>query len=118
MPLAPPIRWKRISKPRALEKGYAFYFDEKKAAHAVGFFESFLVHSKGKFAGKPFTLLEWQKKEVIEELFGWQRCDTDTRRYRVGYIELPKKNSWPPLASAGGGKPTGSQLSSLASLST
>lgn len=99
MPLAPPIRWKRISKPRALEKGYAFYFDEKKAAHAVGFFESFLVHSKGKFAGKPFTLLDWQKREVIEELFGWQRCDTDTRRYRVGYIELPKKNGKSTLLS-------------------
>lgn len=89
MPLPPPIRWKRLSKAKALEKGYDFYFDEKKAAHAVSFFERFLIHSKGKFAGQPFTLLDWQREQVIEELFGWQRVDTDARRYRVGYIELP-----------------------------
>jgi phage terminase large subunit-like protein len=118
MPLPPPIRWKRTSKQSALEKGYAFYFDEEKAAHAVGFFERFLIHSKGKFAGKPFELLPWQKTEVIEELFGWQRCDTDTRRYRVGYVELPKKNVWPPLASAGGGTPTGNRRFSQVSRST
>lgn len=118
MPLPPPTRWKRISKAEALEKGLDYYFDEKKAEHAVGFFEKFLIHSKGQFAGKSFTLLPWQKEEVIEELFGWCRCDTDTRRYRVGYIELPKKNFWPPLALAGGGKPTGSPLSSLASACT
>lgn len=92
MPLPPPTRWKRLSKAKALEKGYDFYFDEKKAAHAVSFFERFLIHSKGKFAGQPFTLLDWQREQVIEELFGWQRRDTDKRRYRVGYIELPKKN--------------------------
>lgn len=89
MPLPPPIRWKRISKAEALEQGLGFYFDEKKAAHAVGFIEKFLIHSKGRFAGKPFTLLEWQRVEVIEELFGWMRVDTDTRRYRIGYIEVP-----------------------------
>ena len=99
MPLPPPIRWKRISKAKALEKGYDFYFDEGKAAHAVGFFERFLIHSKGKFAGQPFTLLDWQREQVIEELFGWQRVDTDTRRYRVGYIELPKKNGKSTLLS-------------------
>lgn len=107
MPLPPPIRWKRISKAEALEQGLGFYFDEKKAAHAVGFIEKFLIHSKGRFAGKPFTLLEWQRVEVIEELFGWMRVDTDTRRYRVGYIEVPKKNGvLAPAAGRRGGQDT------------
>lgn len=92
MPLPPKIRLPRLSKSEALEQGLSFYFDPAKAQHAVDFFEKFLVHSKGQFAGKPFTLLPWQKHDVIEELFGWMRCDTDTRKFRIGYIEVPKKN--------------------------
>ena len=89
MPLPPPIRLTRTSKADALKQGLNFYFDQRKADHAVGFFESFLVHSKGKFAGKPFVLLDWQREDVIEELFGWMKTETDTRKYRIGYIELP-----------------------------
>ena len=105
MPLPTPIRWKRISKSDALEKGFGYYFNQAKADHAVGFFERFLIHSKGKFAGKPFKLLDWQRTDVIEELFGWMRVDTDTRRHRVGYIEVPKKNGvLAPAAGRGGGQ--------------
>lgn len=99
MPLPPPTRLKRISKADALEQGLPYYFDQRKADHAVGFFESFLIHSKGRFAGKPFTLLDWQREDVIEELFGWMKVETDTRKFRVGYIELPKKNGKSTLLS-------------------
>jgi phage terminase large subunit-like protein len=34
-------------------------------------------------------LLDWQRQDVIEELFGWMKVETDTRKYRIGYIELP-----------------------------
>lgn len=99
MPLPPKILLPRISRDEAVEQGEPYYFDETKAAHAVGFFEKFLIHSKGRFAGKPFTLLPWQKHDVIEELFGWMRTDSDTRKYRVGYIEVPKKNGKSTLLS-------------------
>ena len=99
MPLPPPIRLKRISRAEALEQGLDFYFDPKKADHAVGFFENFLIHSKGRFAGKPFRLLDWQREDVIEEIFGWMKVETDTRKFRVGYIELPKKNGKSTLLS-------------------
>ena len=92
MPVPQKIHWKRISRAEALKKGLDFYFDESKANHAVGFFENFLIHSKGRFAGQPFVLLPWQKHDVIEEIFGWMRVDSDTRRFRVAYIEVPKKN--------------------------
>lgn len=79
----------RLPKAEAVKQGRKFYFDQAKADHAVAFFETFLTHSKGQFAGKPFALLPWQKEDVIEEIFGWMKTETDTRKYRVGYIEVP-----------------------------
>lgn len=76
-----------------------FYFDEKAAQVAVAFFERLLVHSKGEWAGKPFKLQEWQKEEVIRPLFGWKRNIDNSRRYRRGYIEIPRKNGKSTLAS-------------------
>lgn len=92
MPLPKKTLLPRLSKQEAVKQGLSFYFDQAKAQHAVDFFERFLVHSKGKFAGQPFTLLPWQKHDVIEELFGWMRVDNDARKFRIGYIEVPKKN--------------------------
>ena len=99
MPLPKKTRLPRLSRSEAADQGKSFYFDPEKAQHAVDFFEKFLVHSKGKFAGQPFTLLEWQKTEVIEELFGLMRLDTYTRKFRVGFIEVPKKNGALALAA-------------------
>lgn len=62
------------------------------------FFENFLRHSKGQFAGVPFTFLDWQWDKVIRPLFGWKRKD-GTRRFRKGYIEVPKKNGKSSLCS-------------------
>ena len=55
------------------------------------FFRRFLRHSKGQWASKPFELLDWQWDKVVAPLFGWKRAD-GTRRFRRGYIEVPKKN--------------------------
>jgi hypothetical protein len=94
-----------LPKADAIKQGLNYYFDEDKAAHAVAFFEQFLIHSKGRFAGKPFTLLPWQKHDVIEEIFGFMRVETDTRKHRVGYIEVPKKNGvLAPAAGCRGGQ--------------
>ena len=74
----------------AKRQGLEYYFDPDSARHAIGFFQEWLRHSKGKHAGKPFTLLEWQEV-MIGELFGWKRLDDDTRRFRVAYISTAKK---------------------------
>lgn len=84
-------RLKRLSRSAAVDAGISYYFNEDRAAHAVEFFEAFLRHSKGRWAGQPFTLLEWQRTDVIEELFGWLRIEDDTRRFRHAYISTPKK---------------------------
>ena len=76
-----------------------FHFDENAANIAVLFFERFLHHSKGEWAGRPFQLEQWQKDQVIRPLFGWKRAD-GTRRYRRAYIEIPRKNGKSTLGAA------------------
>lgn len=67
------------------------HFDLKAAERVRTFFAKFLRHGKGEWAGQPFTLLEWQWRDVIAPLFGWKRPD-GTRRFRRAGIWVPKKN--------------------------
>jgi phage terminase large subunit-like protein len=71
----------------ALREGCAF--DGRAADRVCLFFEKFLKHSKGVFAGKPFVLQPWQR-DLLRRLYGWKRPD-GTRRFRRAYIEVPKK---------------------------
>ena len=70
----------------------AFYFDRNAADRACDFFPRYLRHIKGEWAGQPFELAEWQKREVIRPLFGWKRRSDGTRRYRMLYLEEGRKN--------------------------
>ena len=74
------------------------WFDLSAARRVDRFFSRFLRHSKGEWAGKPFDLLEWQRRDVIYPLFGWRKPD-GTRRFRMAYIEVPKKNGKSALCS-------------------
>ena len=42
-----------------------------RAMRVVKFFERVLVHTKGRFARKPFVLMSWQRDKIIVPLFGW-----------------------------------------------
>ena len=75
-----------------------FYFDKKAAASAVRFFERYLVHIKGKWAGESFRLEKWQQDDIIVPLFGCRRAD-GSRQYRTCYIEIPRKNGKSSLCS-------------------
>ena len=66
------------------------YFDQEEGQRFVAFFERFLHHSKGKWAGDPFTLLPWQQF-MISSLFGWKRSD-GTRRFRTLFCAVGRKN--------------------------
>ncbi len=76
---------------RDLEEGpgRGLRFDRAAAEHALQFF-GFLRHSKGEWAGQPFALERWEQF-IIWVLFGWKRPD-GTRRYRTGFIMIPRKN--------------------------
>jgi phage terminase large subunit-like protein len=95
-----------------------WYFDEDKAQRVIDFFQ-FLQPSQGEFAGKPLELMPWQIF-IICNIYGWYKPD-GTRRFREGYVEIPRKNGKSTLLSGvglymlfGDGEP-GSQVYTAAS---
>jgi phage terminase large subunit-like protein len=91
------IQWIRSeSDERAVAAGCRF--DLAAAERVRSLFSRLLRHSNGEWAGQPFALMDWQWQEVVAPLFGWIRPD-GTRRYRRGYLEVPKKNGKSALFS-------------------
>jgi phage terminase large subunit-like protein len=80
-----------------------FRFNEERADKAVDFFTNHLAHTKGRWAGSPFILEDWQADDIIRPLFGTEALYEEQglwlRRYRKAYIELPKKNGKSELGS-------------------
>lgn len=68
-----------------------YYFDQEAADRAISFIERFCTHTKGELAGKPFLLEDWQK-DITAKIFGWKNKETDLRKYRTVFIEVPRKN--------------------------
>ena len=81
---------------RDLESGEGIYFDADEAQKAIRFF-GFLNHSKGEWAGTPLHLEPWEEF-IVGSLFGWVRED-GSRRFRVAYVEVPRKNGKSLLAA-------------------
>lgn len=89
----------RASRPKSVTLNSEKYtFDEKAAARAVRFIETFCRHYLGDLAGELMILEPWQKW-IVEELFGWKRSD-GRRRYRKAFIMIPRKNGKTQLIAA------------------
>jgi phage terminase large subunit-like protein len=68
----------------------------------VEFIETCCSHIEGALAGQPFILQPWQKA-VVGNLFGWKKQDAygrSVRRFREGFIYVPRKNGKTPFAAA------------------
>jgi phage terminase large subunit-like protein len=85
----------------ASRKKSDFWFDSEAADKAVEFFQRWLKHQKGEFAGRPLKLDKWQADEIIRPIFGWKRKD-GTRKIRTCYVEIPRKNGKTTLAAGVG----------------
>lgn len=72
-------------------------YDEDRADRVIRFIR-LLKHTKGKWAGKPFQLLDWQIK-ILQDLFG-NVDESGNRIYRKCYIEIAKKNGKSEFAAA------------------
>lgn len=87
-------RFNHPALPTCTERGE--HLCAPRAARVCGFFDHVLVHTKGRFARKPFVLTDWQRYDIVGPLMGtvgwsdtYQRY---VRRYRMGWIELGRKN--------------------------
>ena len=72
-------------------------FDGDRARRAVRFFEEALIHTDGRWAGKPFVLDPWQRQD-IETVFGTVD-ETGNRVIRTWFMGIPKKNGKSEMAA-------------------
>lgn len=75
-------------------------YDEARADRVVRFCARYLKHMKGRWAGQPFTLEDWQEWEIIRPLFGTIDPATGRRWYREALIGISRKNGKSELAAA------------------
>ena len=76
------------------------YYDPAAGERVVEWIQRFCRHSKGEWAGKPLILTDvWAG--ILRRLFGWKRAD-GTRRFRVAYIEVARKNAKSTVGAAVG----------------
>lgn len=81
-------------------KDRGLWLDDAAGAHACEFYPRFLRHSKGKWARTPVALEDWEVWWIYH-LFGWKRAD-GTRRFRISYGELARKNGKSLIAAGVG----------------
>lgn len=75
-----------------------WYYNHKRAMHAIQFIENFCRHSKGKMGGQKVILELWQKA-LISAAFGFVDIE-GLRKYRKVLLIVAKKNGKSLLASA------------------
>ncbi|GHV27041.1 terminase [Clostridia bacterium] len=73
------------------------HYDKARADHAVAFIQQ-LKHTKGKWAGKAFTLLPWQET-IVRDIFGVIK-ENGYRQFNTAFITCPKKQGKSELAAA------------------
>lgn len=110
----PACKWTRLAVERqrddlarAPSSSWPYVFDHARASRPCEFIE-LLPHIKGKWAreGRLIELEDWQCF-IITTVFGWihkkvdpkTQVETWVRRYREGYVEVPRKNAKSTLSS-------------------
>ncbi len=68
-----------------------YVLDHKKGMQILSFFPTFLNHTIGKLAGKPFVLAPFQQFTMYN-IFGWVDKETGFRRINTVYDKRAKKN--------------------------
>lgn len=78
-----------------------YWFDEAAADRACEFFPRFLTLFEGEWAGKPFELFGMQE-DILRNVFGWKHVKDNSRRARVVYVWIPRKNTKSTFAAGVG----------------
>ena len=87
---------KKYTPTRFMAEGS--YYSKDAADHAVCFIEKYCCHTKGRWDGKPFILIDWQE-QIIRDIFGTLK-ENGYRQFNTAYIEIPKKQGKSELAAA------------------
>lgn len=81
-----------------------FRFDQRRADRVVRFVQRLIVHTKGRYARRPFVLAGWQANEIIRPLYGTVTYDDQhgewVRQYRIAWLEMARKNGKSEILSA------------------
>lgn len=67
------------------------YFDEDEACRMINFGERYCNQWEGDWEGLPVKFEPWQRF-IFEQVYGWIRKDTGTRRFDEVYVQVAKKN--------------------------
>lgn len=73
------------------------HYDKDAADFAVLFIEQ-LCHTKGRWEGERFELIDWQE-QIVRDLFGVLK-ENGYRQFNTAYVEIPKKQGKSELAAA------------------
>lgn len=84
-------KWVRLACQRFIDDLDKHSFDVDKAQRILDFFPDFIRHVKGKLAGQPYELSDWEAFILIN-LFGFVDAN-GKRRFRTAYVEVARKNS-------------------------
>lgn len=90
--------WKKKTLTEIKTEFKDYYFDYEDANRVIRFFEKDLTHQLGDRAGQNFKLERWQRR-ILRHFFGWKSKTTHLRKYRVLYLEIPRKNGKSILAA-------------------
>lgn len=72
------------------------HFCKPRAQRVVDVFEHLLVHTKGRWARTAFHLTPWQRRDIVEPIFGTVEWSTEAkrfvRRYWIAWLEVARGN--------------------------
>ncbi|MEM6397493.1 MAG: terminase TerL endonuclease subunit [Bacteroidota bacterium] len=93
-------KYERLAVKRSVQhmKDDRYFFDMEAVNRVLEVFSLFR-HTKGKYAGKPFDLMDWQAF-VLAMIFGIKVKSTGLRLYRKLLLCVPKKNGKSEFAGA------------------
>lgn len=103
----PACKWTKAAVRRQLDdlerfsdESSEFYFDPTAVERVCGFVEA-LPHIKGEWARrKECLILELWQIFILACVFGWKRRSDGTRRYKMAYTEVARKNGKSAMLAA------------------
>lgn len=73
------------------DKTSPFWFSEEQGEFVINFIEGFCKHYQGEHAGE-YVRLELFQKAFVQALFGFLEKETNRRRFREYFFEVPRKH--------------------------